>query len=99
VQASGNFDLRAQQPPGPVEHSQHLRAASGADRLSERGERAGACGNRDGRELQPDGLARAWRHKGIEVAPWVAMLYHHSWTLPAGTPDATHEGFEAGAVR
>ncbi len=98
VQASGNFDLRAQLPPGPVEHQQHSLAVSCAGRLGELGEGDGECGNRDGGEQQPDCLARAWMHKGIEVAPSVAMLYNHSWTSPAGAPDATQDGFEANTV-
>jgi hypothetical protein len=36
--------------------------------------------------------------KGLEVAPLVAMLYNRPGTLPAGTPDATQDGFETDAV-
>ena len=98
MQASGNLDLRAQLPPSPVEYHQHLLAWSRPDGWGELGEGDGERRNRDRGEQQPDRLPRAWRHKGIERAPWVAMLYNRSRTLPAGTPDAAPDGLEADAV-
>ena len=98
MQASGDLDLRAQLPSGPVEYHQHLLALSRPDGLGELGEGDGERRHRDRGEQQPDCLARAWLHKGIEIAPLVAMLYNRSRTLPAGTPDATQDGLEADTV-
>jgi hypothetical protein len=98
VQARGPFDLRAPLPSDPIEPQQHVLAGSRPDGLGERGEGDGERGHRDREEQQPDRVAGAGMHKGIEIAPVVAMQNHRAWMVPAGTPDTTHDRLEAEAV-
>lgn len=95
MEPCGHLHLRAEMPSGPVEPPEDWRARprSHGVRTRRQGQRQGRDGDR-GQE-QPPGLARAWPHKGIEIAPLVPVLDDGGGVRSAGAPDAPQDGREA----
>ena len=90
--------LGAAMPTGPIEHEQNLFATSGAYRLGKLSQGEGERGYGHGREQQPPRAARGRLHKGVEVAPLIAVLNNRPGPLAPGTPHPAQDRFEPNAM-
>jgi hypothetical protein len=94
MHASRYTHMGAAMPTGPIEHEENLFALSRADRLGKLLQGEGECGYGHGREQQPPRAARGRMHKGLEVAPLVAVLRQRLGPSATGTPHPAQDGFE-----
>jgi hypothetical protein len=69
-----------------------------ADRLGTRSQGQGKRGYGHGREQQPPRAARGRMHKGVEVAPLIAVLHHRLGPLATETPQPAQDRFEPHAM-
>jgi hypothetical protein len=88
----------AAMPTCPIEHEQNLFAASRAYRLGKLSQGEGERGYGHGREQQPPRAARGRMHKGVEVAPLIAVLNERPGALATGTPHPAQDRFEPKAM-
>jgi hypothetical protein len=93
-----DLDVGAGMPARTIEHHQDLLAGSRADRLGKLGQGEREGGDRHGWQQQPPGPPGGWMHKGVEIAPLVAVLDDRLGALAPGAPDPAHDGLEADAV-
>lgn len=98
MQASRYPQVEAAMPTGPIEYEENLFAMSRGDRLGKLLQGEGECGYGYGREQQPPCTARGWMHKGVEIAPLVAVLHPRLGPLATGTPHPAQDWFEPNTV-
>jgi hypothetical protein len=98
MQSHRDTHVGAAMPTGPIEHEQNLFAASRAYRLGKLSQGEGERGYGHGREQQPPRAARGRRHKGVEVAPLIAVLNERPGALATGTPHPAQDRFAPKAM-
>jgi hypothetical protein len=98
MQSHRHTHVGAAMPTCPIEHEHNLFAASRAYHLGTRSQGEGERVYGHGREQQPPRAARGRMHKGVEVAPLIAVLNNRPGALATGTPHPAQDRFEPNAM-